>query len=127
MQKLKLKIKNKREAGRLKRHRRVRKKIFGTADAPRLCIHRSLKNMEAQLVNDIEEKTIFSFSSNSGKFKQKMAYGGNVKAAFLLGEIFAQEAKERKIERIVFDRAGYAYHGRVKAFAEGARKKGLKF
>ncbi|RKY39725.1 MAG: 50S ribosomal protein L18 [Candidatus Omnitrophota bacterium] len=122
-----LKVKSKKERGRIRRHQRVRKKIFGTSEVPRLCIHRTLKNMEAQLIDDIEQKTLFSLSTKSKEFREKMPYGGNIRAASLLGEMFAQEAKKRGTEKVVFDRAGYLYHGRVKAFAEAARKGGLVF
>ena len=127
MQKSKLGIKNKKELGRIKRHRRVRKKVFGTAEVPRLCVHRSLKNIEAQLIDDIKQRTIFSLSTNSKEFKQKLVHRGNIKAASLLGEIFAHEVQKRKPRKVVFDRGGYLYHGRVKAFAESVRKGGLIF
>ncbi len=127
MQKSKLRIRNKKESGRLKRHRRIRKKIFGTTEVPRLCVHRSLKNIEAQLIDDMKEKTILSLSTNSKEFKEKLSYGGNVKAAFLLGEIFAKKAKKKGIKKVVFDRGGYLYHGRIKTFADAVRKGGLIF
>ncbi|MCD6093471.1 MAG: 50S ribosomal protein L18 [Candidatus Omnitrophica bacterium 4484_213] len=120
-------MKNKKEAGRIKRHRRVRKKVFGTAEVPRLCVHRSLRNIEAQLIDDINERTIFSLSTNSKELRQKLTHRGNIKAASLLGEIFAHEAQKRNLRKVVFDRGGYLYHGRVKAFAEGARRGGLIF
>ncbi|UCD55188.1 MAG: 50S ribosomal protein L18 [Candidatus Omnitrophota bacterium] len=113
--------------GRIKRHKIIRKKVTGTKDKPRLCVFRSGKNLYAQLIDDMKGHTLFSFSTNTGALKTKVAYGGNVKAAASLGEAFAKRAKEKGFNKIVFDRAGYLYHGRVKAFAEGARKNGLVF
>lgn len=124
---MRLKVKDKKKAGRIKRHRRVRKKVLGTTEAPRLCVFRSLRNIEAQLIDDIKEKTIFSLSTDSKEFKQKLVHRGNIKAASLLGEIFAQRVLEKGIKKVVFDRGGYFYHGRVKAFADVARKGGLIF
>jgi large subunit ribosomal protein L18 len=120
-------IKNKRELGRLKRHSRIRKSVLGTAEKPRLIVHRSLANLYAQFIDDLNRKTLLSVSTLDQDFIFKSKYGGNVKAAGLLGEFAAQKAKEKKIEKIVFDRGGYLYHGRIKAFAEAARKGGLLF
>ena len=114
-------------AGRKRRHAIIRKKVCGIAEKPRLCVFRSNSNFEAQLINDIEGKTIFSLSTIAKNVKNTLPYGGNVKAASLLGEEFAKRAKAKGVERVVFDRAGYRYHGRIKAFAESARKGGLKF
>jgi len=113
--------------GRIRRHKILRKRIVGTKDKPRLCVFRSGKNLYAQLIDDMKGHTLFSFSTNMSGLKNKIAYGGNVKAAASLGEAFAKQAKEKGFNKIVFDRAGYLYHGRVKAFAEGARKNGLVF
>jgi large subunit ribosomal protein L18 len=113
--------------GRVKRHKVLRKKVIGTKDKPRLCVFRSSKNLYAQLIDDITGKTLFSFSTNASDLKGKITYGGNVKAAESLGEEFGRRAKEKGFGKIVFDRAGYSYHGRVKAFAEAARKNGLVF
>jgi len=113
--------------GRKRRHRILRKKLFGTVEKPRLCVYKSSKNFYAQLINDIEGKTVFSLATNTAGAKQKILYGGNVKAAGDLGGEFARQAKEKGFSKIVFDRAGYLYHGRVKAFAEAARKSGLVF
>jgi len=109
------------------RHIRVRKKVIGTGAKPRLCVTRSLKNLSAQLIDDIEHKTLLALSTNSPLFKGKIKDGGNVKAALLLGEAFAKNAAEKGFSAVVFDRAGYQYHGRVKALAESCRKNGLKF
>jgi len=113
--------------GRERRHKLIRRKVMGTGDKPRLCIFRSNKNIDAQLIDDLEGKTLFSLSTNGRDLKKKIAYGGNVKAAGALGEEFARCAKEKGFSKIVFDRAGYLYHGRIKAFAEACRKNGLIF
>ena len=113
--------------GRVKRHRVIRKKIVGMESKPRLCVTRSSKNLYAQLVDDLKGHTLFSLSTRSAGLREKVSYGGNVKAAGVLGEEFAKQAKGKGFERVVFDRAGYLYHGRVKAFAEAARKSGLVF
>jgi len=111
----------------VRRHLRIRKKISGTKDKPRLSVYRSLKNLFVQLVDDDANSILVSTSTMNKEFKEKVKYGGNVKAAVLLGEIVAEKAKEKKIGSIVFDRGGYLYHGRVKALAEALRKGGLKF
>jgi len=114
-----------REIQRIRRHKRIRKKISGKDEMPRLVVRRSLKNIYAQLVNDKEGKTLFSLSTLDKQIKEKFPYGGNMRAAQFLGEVFAQRAKEKGFQKVVFDRGGYLYHGRVKAFAEGLRKGGL--
>lgn len=113
--------------GRERRHKIIRKKVIGTKDRPRLCVFRSCKNLYAQLIDDIKGHTLFSLSTNASDLKNKLRYGGNLKAAQVLGEEFAKQAKEKGFGKITFDRAGYLYHGRVKAFAEAARKNGLIF
>ena len=113
--------------GRQKRHKVIRKKVIGTRERPRVCIFRSNKNLYAQLIDDMKSQTLFSLSTSSGQLKKSLSSGGNVKAARALAEEFAKKAKEKGFERIVFDRAGYLYHGRVKAFAETVRKNGLVF
>lgn len=112
---------------REKRHSRVRIKVRGTQERPRLSIYRSHKNIFAQIINDIENKTLFSLSTQDQEIKNKVAYGGNIKAAQFLGEILAKRAKEKGITKVTFDRGAYPYHGRIKAFAESARKGGLEF
>jgi large subunit ribosomal protein L18 len=101
---------------------RIRKKIKGTMERPRLCIFKSLSNMYAQLVDDVSGKTILSVST-LGEVKGKSGKD----AAFEFGKVLATKAKDKKIEKIVFDRSGYIYHGRVKAVADGAREGGLNF
>lgn len=115
------------ESGRLRRHQRIRKKIKGTKQTPRLSVNRSLKNIFVQLIDDVEGKTLYSISTLDKSFREKCKDGGNIKAAETLGEILAKEAQEKGIRHIVFDRGGYLYHGRVKALAEAARKAGLEF
>lgn len=120
-------MQNKKELLRLKRHRRIRLRLRGISTRPRLVVRRSLKNLYAQLIDDTKNKTLFSLSTLDKEIKEKFPYGGNIKAAEFFGDVFARKAKERNISKIVFDRAGYLYHGRIKAFAESLRKGGLEF
>lgn len=114
--------------GRVRRHKIIRKKIAGTKDKPRLSIYRSIKHTYAQLVDDMTEKTIASLSTASPDLKDKIKKdAGNVKGAALLGNELASLCKKKGITKVVFDRSGYLYHGRVKALAEAARKGGLEF
>lgn len=103
------------------------KRMQGTASIPRLILFRSLGNLWAQVVDDIENKTIFSLSTTDKEVRGKFPKPGNVKAAEFFGQIFARRAKEKGISKIVFDRSGFLYHGRIKAFAEALRKGGLQF
>lgn len=112
---------------RIRRHQRVRQKISGTKERLRLCVYRSLQNLYAQLIDDADKKTILNLSTVSKELCGQVKYGGNVKAAAALGEFVARKAKEKGIIKVSFDRGGYLYHGRVKAFAEAARKGGLEF
>ena len=109
---------------RIGRHKRVRGKIFGTAQKPRLCVFRSLKNIYAQVIDDENGKTLASASSLDKEFNQ---YGGNKEAAKLVGQAVAKAALDKGITEVVFDRGGYIFHGRVQELAEGAREAGLKF
>jgi large subunit ribosomal protein L18 len=109
---------------RQRRHRRVRKRIFGTADRPRLVVFRSNRGIEAQLVDDVGGKTLAAASWLQLK---KSFKGKKTEQAAEVGKLLAQSATRAEIEEIVFDRGGYLYHGRVKALAEGAREGGLKF
>ena len=109
---------------RLKRHKRVRAKISGTPEMPRLNVFRSESNIYAQIIDDTKGVTLVSASSLD---KEIAGYGGNVAAAEAVGKLIAERAKAKGIENVVFDRGGYLYHGRVKALAEGAREGGLKF
>jgi large subunit ribosomal protein L18 len=112
---------------RERRKKRIRKKINGTKDKPRLCVYKSLKEIYAQLVDDSADKVITGASSLSKELKAELKYGGNVSAAKKVGEYIGAKAKGLGIEQIVFDRNGFKYHGRVKALAEGAREAGLIF
>lgn len=120
-------MKKKNVKQRVRRHLRIRKKISGSQDKPRLSVYRSLKNLFVQLVDDKANSVILATSTLDKEFKEKAKYGGNVKASELLGEIVVRKAKEKNIERIVFDRGGYLYHGRIKALADALRNGGLKF
>jgi len=120
------------KARRKIRHLRVRKKVFGTKDRPRLVVFRSLKHIYGSIVVDdvTPNKVLFTVSSLSKEFTGQAGpeeKGGNVKGAFLVGKLVAERAKAMNIEKVVFDRGGYKYGGCVKAFAEGARQGGLKF
>lgn len=115
-------------AGREKRHTIIRQKVTGTKERPRLSIYRSLNNIYAQLVDDTTGTTLVSLATNSPSIKDMVKKdGGNVKGASALGTALAGLCKKSGITKIVFDRAGYQYHGRVKALAEAARKGGLEF
>ncbi len=109
---------------RQRRHKRVRGKVSGTADCPRLNVYRSLQNIYAQLIDDVKGVTLVSASSVEKDFEE---YGGNKTAAHKVGELIAERAAEKGITECVFDRGGYIYHGRVQELAEGAREGGLKF
>ncbi|MDE6832702.1 MAG: 50S ribosomal protein L18 [Ruminococcus sp.] len=109
---------------RLKRHRRVRAKISGTAERPRLNVFRSSKHIYAQLIDDVNGVTLASASSMDKGFEGN---GGNIEAARKVGAMIAKNATDKGITEVVFDRGGYLYHGRVKELAEGARENGLKF
>ncbi|MCD8195520.1 MAG: 50S ribosomal protein L18 [Coprobacillus sp.] len=115
-------IESKNEA-RKRRHARVRKKVSGTTSSPRLCVYRSNKNIEAQIIDDTVGHTLVSSSSMTLKLKN----GGNCEAAAKVGEDIAKKALKKNITTVVFDRSGYLYHGRVQALADAARSAGLKF
>ena len=113
-----------RKVERQRRHTRVRTKVSGTPERPRLCVYRSNKNLFVQVVDDVNATTLVSASTLDKEVKAKHA---NIAAAEELGKLIAKRAKENKIETIVFDRSGYLYHGVIKALAEAAREAGLKF
>lgn len=122
------KLKKSRALQRKRRHFRVRNKIQGTAERPRLVVYRSLKNIEGQLVDDDARRTLIGFSTVGGEFKDlETEKNRKVEEAHAAGKLLAERAKSQGITSVVFDRGGYKYHGRVKAFAEGARKGGLEF
>ena len=110
-------------AARIKRHTRVRAKISGTSERPRLAVYRSTNNISAQIIDDVKGITLVSASS----YEKEFEVGGNKEAAKKIGEIIAARANEKGITDVVFDRGGYLYHGRVSELATGAREGGLKF
>lgn len=118
------KVKHKREL-RLRRHRRVRRKIYGTAQRPRLAVHRSNRHITAQLIDDELGRTIAAASSIEADFRS--AATGNIESARKIGECIGERAKAAGVDSVVFDRGGYLYHGRIAAVAEAAREAGLKF
>ena len=109
---------------RVRIHKRIRQRLSGSAERPRLAVFRSVKHIYVQLIDDHKGKTLVSASSVD---KDGKTNGGNVAAAKAIGKLVAERAKDKGIQRVVFDRGGYQYHGRVKAFAEAARKAGLEF
>lgn len=113
--------------GREKRHLRVRKKVHGTAERPRLNVFRSEMNIYAQIINDDLGKTLVSASSIDKELKSQLTVGSNKEAAKAVGDLVAKRAIEKGIKTVVFDRGGYIYHGRVKELAEAAREAGLDF
>lgn len=123
------KLKKSRALQRKRRHQRVRTKIEGSAERPRLVVFRSLKNIEGQLVDDGAGRTLVGLSTLSAELKGFKAEGKNhrTEEAFAAGKLLGEKAKAQGITAAVFDRGGYRYHGRVKAFADGARKGGLEF
>ncbi|HZD59951.1 MAG TPA: 50S ribosomal protein L18 [Anaerolineae bacterium] len=112
---------------RLRRHRRVRKKVFGMPGRPRLSVFRSTNHIYAQVVDDTRGITLVSASTLDPELKSELKTGGNIEAARKVGELIAKRALEKNIDEVVFDRGGFLYHGRVQALAEGAREAGLKF
>jgi large subunit ribosomal protein L18 len=123
---------------RYRRHRRIRAKIFGTKEKPRLCVFRSNKHIYAQLIdgengqtlvvaNDLDLKHRRQKAKGKTLEKEKKARSGKAEVAYEVGKLIAEKSLKKKIEKVVFDRGGYKYHGRVKALAEGARDGGLKF
>lgn len=116
-----------RKAIKAKKHLRVRKKVNGTNERPRLCVFRSLNHIYAQLVNDVNGVTIASASTVEKELREKVDFGGNSEAAKLVGKAIAEKAQAKGINKVVFDRGGLVYHGRVKALADAAREAGLEF
>jgi large subunit ribosomal protein L18 len=117
----------KKEELRLKRHKRIKMKMSGTKEKPRLVVHRSLKNISAQVLDDSAGQVLFSLSTKDKAIRQKFSSAGNLKSAEIFGELFAIAAKEKGVSQVIFDRAGYLYHGRIKSFAEALRKGGMEF
>lgn len=112
-------------AKRLQRHKRVRRKVFGTPQRPRLCVFRSSNNIYAQIIDDTNRVTLVAASSLDEAVKGAVNHTGNKEAAKMVGEMVAKKAVEKGITEVVFDRGGYIYHGRIKELAEGAREAGL--
>ena len=116
-----------RNDNRVARHERVRKTISGTPEVPRLCVFRSSKNIYAQIIDDVNGKTLAAASTLDKDIKAECSYGGNKEAAKLVGEKIGKVALEAGIKTVCFDRGGYLYHGRVQELADGARSAGLEF
>lgn len=112
---------------RKRRHQRVRRKVIGSGERPRLSVFRSMKHIYCQIINDIDGTTLVSASTMSPEIRTQVKDGGNVKAAEIVGKKIAEEALKKGISKVVFDKGGYKYHGRVKALAESARKSNLSF
>jgi large subunit ribosomal protein L18 len=121
-----IKVANKKEAAR-KRHQRVRLKISGTPECPRLAVYRSIKHIYAQIIDDTQGVTLASSSTKAKDLAPKVKCGGNVEAATLVGADLAKKAVKAGVKQVVFDRGGFLFHGRVKALAEAAREGGLEF
>ncbi len=118
---MKLRSRNER---RLRRHARIRQKVFGTPQRPRLCVYKSLKHLYAQVIDDTTGRTLAAASTLERALNLK---GGTVKSAQVLGKVIAERAQQKGITAVTFDRGGYPYHGVVKALAEASRKAGLQF
>ena len=120
-------MKQTRQESRLRRHRRVRRQVFGTPERPRLAVFRSHKHIYAQVIDDIHHHTLVAASSLDPDFKTQMETGGTCEASVQVGQLVAQRLLSKGISKVVFDRGGYLYHGRVKALADAAREAGLDF
>jgi large subunit ribosomal protein L18 len=112
---------------RERKHQRVRKKVFGTLDRPRLSIYKSLHHIYAQIIDDTKGETLAAASTLSPEIRDEIGGRKNTDTARVVGRLIAEKAKARGIDRVVFDRGGYPYHGRVAAFADAARENGLEF
>ena len=115
---------NPKTKSRIRRKRHIRKKVFGSVERPRLSVFRSANHIYAQVIDDVNQKTLISASSLEKSFD---GYGGNIEGASKVGQMIAAKAKEQGVTSIVFDRNGYLFHGRVKALADAARAAGLQF
>ena len=115
------------EWGRIQRHRRVRKKVIGSAERPRVVVHRSLSNIFVQAIDDVSQKTLASLSSVNEEVAKAASKNGKISLSEQLGKLFAEQLKKKGIKTISFDRGGYLYHGRVKALAEAIRAGGIQF
>lgn len=115
------------EAHRRRIHVRIRQRIAGTSERPRLCVHRSSRHIRAQVIDDQTGRTLASASSLDTDVKKTLKGGGNIAASKVVGKAVAERARAKGVEKVVFDRGGYQYHGRVQALAEAAREAGLQF
>jgi large subunit ribosomal protein L18 len=113
-------------AARIRRHQRVRKRVGGTAEKPRLCVYRSLTHIYAQVIDDVAKQTLVAASDVEASLREKRA-GKKSEVATQVGRLVAERAKAKGIRQVVFDRGGYPFHGRIKALAEAARAGGLEF
>ena len=120
-------VRNKKVEARKRRHVRVRKKVSGSSDMPRLNVFRSSRHIYAQIIDDLSGKTLVSASTLDKDLKGKLKTGGNAEAAKMVGALIAARAADSSIKKMVFDRGGYVFHGRVKALADAAREGGLQF
>jgi large subunit ribosomal protein L18 len=116
-----------RSAHRERLHQRIRRKISGSVERPRLAVYRSIKHIRAQVIDDLNHRTMASASSLDPEVRGEIKGGGNIAAAKVVGRVLAQRALKAGIELVVFDRGGYKYHGRIRSLAEAAREAGLKF
>jgi len=119
-------VKNSRNA-RIRRHTRIRKKVRGSSERPRISVFKSTKHIYAQLINDDEGSTVVSVCTMDKEIRDAIKHGGNVEAAKKVGEALGKRAAEKGVRLAVFDRGGYPYHGRIKALADSARESGLSF
>lgn len=118
---------SKRERSRVRRHHRVRLRVYGTPDRPRMNVFRSNAHLYAQVIDDTTGKTLVSASTMDKEIKGKLKSGANLAAAVAVGRLVAERALKANLKMVVFDRGGYRFHGRIKALAEASREKGLKF
>ncbi len=118
---------SKRERSRVRRHHRVRLRVYGTSDRPRLNVFRSNAHLYAQVIDDTTGRTLVSASTLDKEIKGKLKSGANLAAAMAVGRLVAERALKANLKAVVFDRGGYRFHGRIKALAEASREKGLKF
>ncbi len=117
----------KKRLARERRHRRIRKKVFGTSERPRLNVYRSLNHIYGQVIDDNAGHTLVSASTLDMDVLAELGEKNKTEQAFLVGQVLARRALDKGINSVIFDRGGWAYHGRVKALADGARKEGLEF
>ena len=124
-----IKAKIRSRSNRIVRHWRIRKRVIGTSERPRLCLSPSLLHMEVQFIDDYGKKTLIGISTKSKEFHKAsgLKRGGNVASSVKFGKYAAEKAMAKGIKKVVFDRGGYLYHGRIKAFADAAREQGLSF